>query len=110
MQNDEDIAIKNKDLTNKVFYVDNITDPPIVNNVKCLGSLIKKEIKFDEKALPNKIDENQKKIMQSVLEELKPKLESRGKIYGGKKRKTNKRKTNKRKTNKKRKTVNKRRK
>jgi hypothetical protein len=100
MQNDEDIAIKNKDLTNKVFYVDNITDPPIVNNVKCLGSLIKKEIKFDEKALPNKIDETQKEKMSSVIEQLKTKFKN-----GGKKRKTIKRRKNK-----KRKTINKRRK
>jgi hypothetical protein len=99
MQNDEDIAIKNKDLTNKLFYVDNINDNPVVYNVKCLGSLIKKEIKFDEKALPNKIDETQKEKMSSVIEQLKTKFKK-----GGKKRKTNKRKKNKkRKTNKKRK-------
>jgi hypothetical protein len=43
--------------------------------------------------------------MSSLFEELKTKLEKRGKRTGGKKRKTNKRKKNK-----KRKTINKRRK
>jgi hypothetical protein len=106
MSDNKDI-IENKDLTNKVFYVDNTTNPPIVYNVKCLGvnKLMKKKIEFGEKYSQNRLDETQKEKMSSLFEELKTKLEKRGKRTGGKKRKTNKRKKNK-----KRKTINKRRK
>lgn len=107
MSDNTDDIIENKDLTNKVFYVDNTNDTPIVYNVKCLGvnKLMKKKIEFGENYSSNKVDENQKEKMPSVIEELKTKLGKRGKIEGGKKRKTIKRKKNK-----KRKTINKRRK